>query len=198
MNYFKNNRQSLIIAALVVLNIAVISSFVIQTQRFNRSVFRKIERSKEIPRRGMNFLFIEELNLDQDQIRNFNMYRNQFQEEARIIKQKIDKENINLFNELSKKEANNTLIDSITSNIGLYHKELKIITSTFYLNLKTLCDSTQQEKLEEIFIRLGSPLAPMRDQRMERGKRDFQKRRGPKENKNQMRGRKNFNRNNNF
>jgi len=56
-----------------------------------------------------------------------------------------------LINELGAQNPDSTQLSRIAIEIGENHRELKQVTSTFYLNMKKISTEEQQAKLHEIF-----------------------------------------------
>ena len=56
---------------------------------------------------------------------------------------------------MGKKNPSTDKLNSISENIGELHTELKELTISYYLDMKEVCDESQQEKLNEIFISMS-------------------------------------------
>ena len=56
-----------------------------------------------------------------------------------------------LLNELGTQNPDSIRLSQMATEVGNNHRELKQLTTTFYLNMKKLCTSEQQVKLHEIF-----------------------------------------------
>lgn len=170
MNYFRQNGKNLLIIILIVLNLTIIISFLIQSTSINKRLPGKMPAMQDRAMMGMNRYFVEELELDNIQIKEFVKLRIEFQKEGRKTREKINSERIKFIKELSKDNPDSDKIESIATNIGLYHKDLKLITSSYYLNLKEICNDDQKEKLTKVFLELSKPMEvpPEIQRRMER------------------------------
>jgi Spy/CpxP family protein refolding chaperone len=56
-----------------------------------------------------------------------------------------------LINELGAQKPDSIRLGQIAMEIGNNHRELKLVTTTFYLDMKKICTAQQQEKLHGIF-----------------------------------------------
>ena len=58
---------------------------------------------------------------------------------------------MDLINELGAQNTDTTRLDKLATEIGENNRELKQVTTTFYLNMKKICTEEQQKKLHSIF-----------------------------------------------
>ena len=56
-----------------------------------------------------------------------------------------------LINELGAQNPDTARLKQMAADVGNNHRELKEVTTTFYLNMKKICTVEQQAKLHEIF-----------------------------------------------
>lgn len=91
------------------------------------------------------------LNLSQGQMNEFRMINQCFRKSARDINRSLDIIRMETFNELQKEDTDTLKCNQFSAEIGNLHKELKLATCRFYLDLKNICEPEQDEKLQEIF-----------------------------------------------
>jgi hypothetical protein len=147
------NRTKLLIWVIIILiavNLATIVSGIIFSAKRRNS-----ERvPTEVPfNRRVNF-FYRELRLTPDQRNRFIEFNRDFNRSARVIAGKMNSLRYRLIKELAREEINRPELDNICSEIGVLHSELKSATVDYYLKMKEICDTQQQEALNRIFQKM--------------------------------------------
>lgn len=149
-----NNKYRILIWIIVILiatNLSTIGSFYYHRITESKATEVKQEEQTNIPGEQRTRFFRDELNLDAGQIDQFREINRTFNRTARGIEMNLAQLRENLINELGAQNPDSTQLARIASEIGENHRELKQVTTTFYLNMKKLCTAEQQAKLHEIF-----------------------------------------------
>jgi len=140
-----------IIVILIATNLSTIGSFY-----YHRITELQAEASKQedqitLPGEQRTRFFRDELNLDSDQIDQFREINRTFNRTARDIETNLAQLREELIKELGTQNPDSTRLNQLAIEVGNNHRELKQVTSNFYLNMKKICTSEQQAKLHEIF-----------------------------------------------
>ena len=98
---------------------------------------------------GRNFR--DALQLSPQQMDEFHTINSLFRQSARAINISLDKARGAMFIELKKESPDLEVCKRLSGEMGRLHKELKEITCIFYLDVRQLCNSEQEKKLEELF-----------------------------------------------
>lgn len=106
----------------------------------------------ELPSEQRTRFFRDQLDLTIDQIDQFRNLNREFNRGARVISDQLEELRVQMVDEMGKNEPANAALDSISNQIGDLHSQLKKKTIAYYLGMKEVCDSTQQQKLKEIFL----------------------------------------------
>lgn len=109
-------------------------------------------QQEEIPSEQRTRFFREQLNLNQDQLEVFRELNREFNRSARRESDELEELRLQMVEEMGKDSPSQERLDSIAQEVGGHHSELKEITMNYYLKMKAVCDSSQQEKLKEIFM----------------------------------------------
>ena len=56
-----------------------------------------------------------------------------------------------MLSEMSAKNSDTVKLNALSDSIGILHAQLKRITYSYYLDIKSICDEKQQQKLELLF-----------------------------------------------
>jgi hypothetical protein len=113
------------------------------------------EQQIEMPSEQRTRFFREQLNLRQDQMDIFRDLNREYNRSARRISYKLEESRIEMVNEMGLKNPNEGKLNSISENIGKLHSELKKVTIQYYLDMKEVCDESQQKRLNEIFLSMS-------------------------------------------
>ncbi len=140
-----------IIVILVATNLSTIASFYYHRITELESV--KVEQNEQtnIPGEQRTRFFRDELKLDTAQIDQFREINRTFNRTARGIEMNLAQLREDMIKELGTQNSDSAQLARIAVEIGENHRELKQVTSTFYLNMKKICTAEQQAKLHEIF-----------------------------------------------
>jgi hypothetical protein len=95
--------------------------------------------------------FRDQLGFDSKQMAQFQMFNPSFRNEARQINFALNGLRNSMLMEMSAENADSQKLNAISDSIGVLHSDLKKKTFRYYLQLKELCDPSQQVKLKELF-----------------------------------------------
>ncbi|MFY9150450.1 MAG: periplasmic heavy metal sensor [Prolixibacteraceae bacterium] len=140
-----------IIIILVATNLSTVGSFYYHRFQEAKASGLKEETQTSIPGEQRTRFFRNELSLDTNQIVLFRDINRNFNRTARSIEMDLAQLRQNLIDELGKENPDSIQLNQLATNIGENHRELKQLTTTFYLDMKKICTSEQQIKLHEIF-----------------------------------------------
>lgn len=148
-----NKYRSLIwiIVILAATNLSTIGSFYYHRMTELKLAEVKQDEQTNIPGEQRTRFFRDELNLDTAQINQFREINRTFNRTAKSIEMDLSQLRENMINELGTQNPDSARLAQIAIEIGENHRELKQVTSTFYLNMKKICTEAQQAKLHEIF-----------------------------------------------
>jgi len=146
------NRQRIllwIIAVLVIFNIATISTIFYHKHTENLERESVVLDNKGTVLKGKYFR--HSLGFDNEQMDAFRNANRVFKHSARESVQNIELLKQQMFFELQKAKSDTRKLDSISTQIGIQHAELKKSTCEFYLNIKNVCTPEQLKKFESSF-----------------------------------------------
>lgn len=148
-----NNKRTLIwvIVILVATNLSTVGSFYYHRITEIKAVQSAQDNQTNIPGEQRTRFFRDELDLDADQIDQFREINRTFNRTAKSIEMDLSQLRENMINELGTQNPDSARLAQIAIEIGENHRELKQVTSNFYLNMKKICNEDQQAKLHEIF-----------------------------------------------
>ena len=149
-----DNRHRILIWIIVILvatNLSTIGSFYYHRMAESKAEVAKRIEQATIPGDQRTRFFRDELNLNPDQLDQFREINRTFNRTARGIEMNLSQLREDLINELGSQQTDTTRLDKIAAEIGENHRELKQVTTTFYLNMKKICNAEQQSKLHSIF-----------------------------------------------
>ena len=138
-----------IIVILVATNLSTIGSF--YYHRMSEAKETKKVDQKAIPGEQRTRFFRDELNLDAEQLDQFREINRTFNRTARSIEMNLAQLREDLITELGTQKPDSTRLNQMATEVGNNHRELKQVTTTFYLDMKKICTAEQQAKLHEIF-----------------------------------------------
>lgn len=148
-----NNNKTLIwiIVILIATNISTIGSFYYHRISEAKTIVSPSENQEGIPGEQRTRYFREQLVLQDEQVEQFRTLNRTFNQTARGIEIDLSQLRVELIAELGKENSDTVKLGIIAGEIGAHHRKLKEVTSTFYLEMKEICNKDQQAKLHEIF-----------------------------------------------
>ncbi len=143
-----------VIVILAATNLSMGISFWYHKQQDKKAV-EKQDQQIEMPSEQRTRFFREQLNLRQDQMDIFRDLNRDYNRSARRISYNLEELRVNMINEMGTSSPSEEKLNSITDDIGRLHTELKKITIQYCLDMKEVCDTDQQEKLNQIFMSMS-------------------------------------------
>lgn len=141
------------IALLVMLNLTTIGTILYHNQQNkNDNTAIVLDENRQNPLTGR--FFRQELGFDDTQMDVFREANREFQYVANNLIFEMDSLKGQMFEELNKSQPDSTRLHDLSADLGKYHAELKNITNDFYLKVKSVCDLSQCDKLQEAFLPL--------------------------------------------
>jgi len=140
-----------VIVILVATNLSMALSFWYHKQQ-DKTAANTTDEEMVMPSEQRTRFFRDQLNLNIDQVNDFRDLNREYNRNARRVTDELENLRIQMVGEMSKSEPSETVLDDVSEKIGDLHAELKHLTIDYYLGMKQVCDSIQQEKLEEIFL----------------------------------------------
>ena len=140
-----------IIIILVATNLSTIGSFYYHRINESKTTDLKQEDQKAIPGEQRTRFFRDQLSLNAEQLDQFRDINRTFNRTARDIEMNLAQLREDLINELGAQNPDSTRLNQIAYEVGNNHRELKLVTTTFYQNMKKICTAEQQVKLHKIF-----------------------------------------------
>lgn len=140
------------VVILAATNISMGLSYWYHRYQENKPVSQLEEPSVEIPAQQRTRFFREQLNLSPLQVDQFRDLNRVFNQNAWTIRHQLAGLRRDMVIEMGQDVPDEQRLDSISSQIGELHKQLKDETIRYYLNMKDLSDDEQQDKLHTIFL----------------------------------------------
>lgn len=142
-----------IIALLVVINLTTIGTIV-----YHNFIEKSDAPAIILDKTGRNPLngkyFRQTLGFSNTQMEVFREANHKFQPHAQALIIEMDSLKTEMFAELNKSAPDSLKLTTLSQHIGMHHAELKQITNHFYLIVKSVCDSAQQQQLQKTFLLL--------------------------------------------
>ena len=147
-----------ILAWLVVILMVTNLSTIVSVLYFSEKDRVEAESQKEvqIPGEQRARFFKERLGLQENQMDAVRDANRNFNRQSRKILMNLDLLREELVEEMTKANPDTFSLNRISEQIGEGHKQLKVITYSFYIELSSACNDEQREKLSELFQSLIS------------------------------------------
>lgn len=140
------------IILLLVLNLSTIGTIVYQNHATSNEREQIVIEPNCDPISGQ--CFRQNLNFNAEQMKEFRAINRKFRTSAQKIINSIEQLKREFFKELSQESTNQRDIKELSREIGHQHEALKVATAHYYLQLKEICNSEQQQQLEQLFTPL--------------------------------------------
>jgi len=111
----------------------------------------------DLPDNQRTLFFTKALKLDSNQQSTFREVNWNYGRQTKEISQAMSLLREQLLNALDQPEPDTALLNMLSDQIGKKHTELKKLTITYYLGLKSICKPDQKKALFEMFQKLLSP-----------------------------------------
>lgn len=142
-----------IIALLVILDLTIIGTILVRNRSMGEEEIA-IVLDEELPNPLTGRFFRQHLGFDDIQMAQFREAHRTFRYVANDLIFEMDSLKNELFVELNSLSPDTQRLNILSEHVGSHHADLKKITNDFYLNLRTICDSSQCLLLQQAFIPL--------------------------------------------
>jgi Spy/CpxP family protein refolding chaperone len=95
--------------------------------------------------------FRDRLNFSASQMDQFREINTTFRQTARAINTELASKRNSMFQAMQQPQADTIALNQLSAGIGLLHQNLKTETYKYYLGIRNICDSTQQNELNQMF-----------------------------------------------
>lgn len=155
----KNRLMTWTIVLLALMNISTIVTIVYTRSQIKSRIDSNASGQMETDRSAMRFsgrYFRDELGFDRSQMQQFATFNPGFRRQVHAINNKLTEQRQCMLKEMSAGEVDTIRINQLCDSIGYMHAELKKATYGYYLNIKDICNNSQQLKLEQLFNEMFS------------------------------------------
>ncbi len=160
MDIFSENKLLIrLIIALVLLNTGLVGYVFWQ----NYTIHQEPKEHKPIDKADFQYVsnvLQRELNLSEDQVKQFQALREDFLKKERVLTMKIrgerDSMNVVMFN----KQTNPSLIDTLARRIAQHEYEMEMYRFEQAQQLKTICTPEQMVKFETLVLEIRDYFKP--------------------------------------
>jgi len=152
------NGKTKILRWLVVILLVTNISTVVSVFYFEKRKCDTIQpkATTEIPGDKRARYFRDQLGLDESQMDVVREVNRKFNRQSRAVLMTMDSLREQLVNEMTRENADTTVLRNISGLLGKQHAQLKVITYTFYIDLAAVCNVDQKSKLDSLFQSLTS------------------------------------------
>lgn len=149
MSYFSGNRFLYwIIAILSIFCLSVIGGVV-----FHYIKERQLYEQRQKMEHQTHSEIIRNLHLTPEQEKMFISYRDEYFRHAGNVMQQLNKLRNEYIEVLTSENPDTVRLITISGEIGLLHRDLKILTMRHYMELRAICNTDQQKALNDLFSR---------------------------------------------
>lgn len=146
--------MGLAIVALVVLNITTITTIFYSRHKLMQNLPMASAGRGISERSSMKFsgrYFRDNLGLNEQQMRKFSQFNPKFRHQVQNISFELAEKRHHMLLEMTSPACDTIRLNELSDSIGFLHARLKKLTYGYYLNFKEICNSQQQQKLEQLF-----------------------------------------------
>ncbi|NPA67529.1 MAG: periplasmic heavy metal sensor [Chlorobi bacterium] len=151
MKSLNKNTLIWIVVILAITNISTVGTILYRAYFEKTKPEINYSQTIKIPQSRLGRFFRNELNLNIEQHRKFRQFRQEFHAKANIITAEMQKKRNEMLNELAEENSDTAHLHKLAEELGDLHEDLKHLTFEYYLNMKSICNAEQKEKLFEIF-----------------------------------------------
>jgi Spy/CpxP family protein refolding chaperone len=136
-----------IVIILIAINLATIISGIVYSSKSKR-----VEAGiTDVPFSKRSEYFHQQLGLTREQRDHFTELNREFNRDGRLITNRMNSLRLEMVREMAKTDPDRERLDQICDDIGALHTRLKGATVEYYLEMKDVCDSDQQDRLNVLF-----------------------------------------------
>jgi protein CpxP len=140
-----------LVIILLVINISAITTILLGLNIRDKKEPRPFHKRIEMHRPHDGRFFEESLNLSPEQHDRFKASRHKFFSEAKKLAGQMHDKRVEFVNEMAAAEPDTLKLQEIADEIGMLHSKLKYQTYKHYIEMKSICNKEQEEKLTRIF-----------------------------------------------
>jgi Spy/CpxP family protein refolding chaperone len=141
------------IVVLAIMNVTTLATIVFHQYKTEKNQTTGIAQ-KQLEADAEKFsgrYFRDQLNLSSEQMDKFREFNRPFRMQARSTTIELAEKRKAMLNEMVAPKSDTTRLNALSDSIGNLHSHLKKLTYGYYLNIKGICDTEQQKKLEQLF-----------------------------------------------
>ena len=140
------------IVILAVMNISTIATIMYRKYQPEKTMTVTDQNQLEVDSEKFSGrYFREKLNLTMDQMVKFRAMNPVFRPQARDMTMELARKRKRMLIEMSAPVSDTAKLNALSDSIGQLHSDLKKVTYKYYIEIKNICDTVQQRKLEELF-----------------------------------------------
>lgn len=166
MDVFKQNKILIwIIIILVVINLGTVAGMWIShlTGKPHHDIL--VHRPPHLPDKkspgiGRFEMLGLELQFDEEQMKKFNEFRTEHQNEMKNFADKINEKKKQILSEISVPEPDTVKVGTLFTEIGQYQTFIEKEIFNHFLRIKMICNDEQKQKLEKILKDISEPKFP--------------------------------------
>ncbi|MBN2813930.1 MAG: hypothetical protein JXQ80_07615 [Bacteroidales bacterium] len=150
----KNRLMMWTIVLLALMNISTLVTIVYTRNQMKSESNSKAALQMETERSAMRFsgrYFRDELGFTRQQMQQFAAFNPGFRKQVQLINRQLSIHRQQMLENMSATDVDTIRLNQLCDSIGYLHAELKKITYGYYLNIKDICDKSQQLELEQLF-----------------------------------------------
>lgn len=140
-----------LIILLIVTNLSTIGSFYYHQFSEQKKMEAEPSTQASVPGEQRTRYFRDQLGLSDEQTDRIREINRSFNRSARTIETKLAELRQGMIDELGRENSDTIWLKNSAVEIGNNHRELKELTTKFYLDMKKVCSPEQQKKLHTIF-----------------------------------------------
>lgn len=151
------NKQSWMVWAIVflaMLNVSTLATILYhQKHSVNEAAYPTMSQ-KQLEADAENFsgkYFRDKLQLDGQQMDKFRDFNPVFRHQARAITVNLGSLRNEMLTEMAANQTDTVRLSLLSDSIGLLHRDLKILTYRYYMDIKRICNADQQKQLQILF-----------------------------------------------
>lgn len=159
----KKNWMVWAIVFLAVLNVSTLATILYHQSQATKPA-EKADNQAQLEADASKFsgrYFRDKLQLDSEQMDKFRAFNPVFRSQARAITVELGRLRREMLNEMSAKQSDTVRLAHLSDSIGFLHRDLKKRTYGYYLDIKNMCNTTQQKQLQLLFNSMFTNDAPM-------------------------------------
>lgn len=161
------NKHKWMAWAIIILAIMNLSTIITVVYQKNRT-----EKAEGIPESGISVsenasmkysgrYFRDQLGFTREQMDKFVQFNPDFRQKVRNINIHLSNLRQQMLTGMTETNFDTTRLNFLSDSIGYLHADLKKATYNYYLNLKNISNTQQQEKLEQLFSEMFATDLPM-------------------------------------